>query len=112
MATLEECRAALQELGNRMAQNGGGASPDLERTISCLLPDLQTTFRGLLAGGRLGDLSTEPAADDAQIRLTMSSDDLISLVDGDLSVTSAWASGRIKIDASFMDLLKLRSMLS
>jgi SCP-2 sterol transfer family len=112
MASLEECRSALAQLGERMAENGGGTDAELQRTISCTLPDLQTTFRGLLAGGRLNDLSTDPSTDEAQIRLTMSSDDLISLVDGELSVASAWASGRIKIDASFMDLLKLRSMFS
>jgi putative sterol carrier protein len=40
----------------------------------------------------------------------MTSDDLLKLVDGELNMASAWASGRVKIDASVFDLLKLRSV--
>ena len=40
----------------------------------------------------------------------MTSDDLVAMVDGRLKVPSAWASGRIKIGARKMDLLRLRSI--
>ena len=41
----------------------------------------------------------------------MGSDDLIALTDGELDFAKAWLSGRIKVEASVRDLLKLRSML-
>jgi putative sterol carrier protein len=41
----------------------------------------------------------------------MTSDDLLALVDGRLKMASAWATGRVKIDAGIRDLLKLRSIL-
>ncbi len=42
---------------------------------SCRIPDLDTTFSGRLHEGALLDISNVPL-DDAQIRLTVSSDDL------------------------------------
>jgi hypothetical protein len=44
------------------------------------------------------------------VKLTMTSDDLLKLVAGELAMGSAWATGRIKIAASIFDLLKLRSV--
>jgi hypothetical protein len=41
----------------------------------------------------------------------VSSDDLVALMAGDLSFTNAWSSGRVKVDASVFDLLKLRNLL-
>lgn len=39
------------------------------------------------------------------------SDDLIALVDGELDLARALLGGRVKIDASFGDLLRLRRLL-
>ena len=39
------------------------------------------------------------------------SDDLVALLNGELPVASAWASGRVKLDASFLDLVKLRKLM-
>jgi len=51
------------------------------------------------------------AAESAQIRLTMTSDDLLSLAAGELSLGAAWLSGRVKVHASLPDMLRLRTML-
>ena len=40
----------------------------------------------------------------------MSSDDLLDLVAGRTKFASAWASGKVKIDARVFDLIKLRSI--
>jgi putative sterol carrier protein len=40
----------------------------------------------------------------------MTSDDLLKLVSGELAMGSAWATGRVKIDANVFDLIKLRSV--
>lgn len=109
MATIEECAAALQEFAGKL----GGmdeSNKSLVRSVSLQVPDLDVTFHGMLRSGVLEDVTTEPR-DRAQIRLTINSDDLIQLVDGDLNFASAWARGRVKLEASFGDLLKLRKLL-
>jgi SCP-2 sterol transfer family len=107
MATVEECRAALEALAARMSGNAG---VDLNRTLACRVTDLGVAFHGRLADGRIVDLAD---GDDlsAKLKLTASSDDLVALVNGKLNIMSAWTSGRIKIDASIMDLMRLRKLL-
>jgi hypothetical protein len=109
VATIEECAAALEKFAAKL----GGmdeSNKQLVRTVSLKVPDLDVTFHGTLRQGALEDVTTEPR-DRAQIRLTISSDDLIALVDGQLNFAAAWARGRVKLDASFGDLLKLRKLL-
>ena len=112
MPTVQECEAALGVLANRLSD----VDPELrerhalDRTISCYLVDLDTDFSGRIVSGDLVDLQQldDP---DAQIRISLTSDDLLALTAGELHVASAWASGRVKIVASVFDLLKLRALL-
>lgn len=112
MATVEECTAALQ----RLAAQLGGVDAEtrskhlLDRSLSCRVPDLDVTFRGELRDGGLHDIR-EGNADGAHIKLRISSDDLIALTQGRLGFAGAWATGRIKVDASLTDLLRLRTLL-
>ncbi|HEY7008530.1 MAG TPA: alkyl sulfatase C-terminal domain-containing protein [Jatrophihabitantaceae bacterium] len=111
MATVDDCERAMHALADRLA----GVDPekrsrsDLDRSLSCTLPDIEAIFAGRLKDGLLTDIRRVDTSD-AQIKLTMSSDDLVQLVDGRLHLASAWASGRIKIGAGMVDLLKLRSI--
>ena len=52
-----------------------------------------------------------PSVPKADIRLTMTSDDLVALTDGELSFGTAWACGRVKLEAGLRDLLRLRKLL-
>ncbi|NUP45873.1 MAG: sterol-binding protein [Catenulispora sp.] len=109
MATIDECREALKEF----AGNLGGmddSNKKLVRTVSLRVPDLDVTFHGVLREGTLEDVTTEPK-ERAQVRLTINSDDLVALVAGDLNFAGAWARGRVKLEASFTDLLRLRKLL-
>jgi hypothetical protein len=116
MATQGDCEAALHRLARRLDDVEESLrkrhAPD--RTVSCRVPDLDLTFVGRLRGGVLTDLADaaddDPAIREAQIRLTMSSDDLVAVTDGLLPVGTAWAEGRVKIEASVLDMLKLRSL--
>ncbi|KDN82466.1 hypothetical protein KCH_57590 [Kitasatospora cheerisanensis KCTC 2395] len=72
-------------------------------------PDLHRTPRRR-AAHRHHRHPRRPAAK-ADIRLTTTGDDLVALVDGRLPFPTAWATGRLKLDASFLDLLRLRSLL-
>ncbi|MYS12190.1 sterol-binding protein [Streptomyces sp. SID6041] len=115
MATITECRAALDTLSDNLARADGdvrGAAA-FDRTLSCHITDLDTTFTGRLADGRIEVVSTVPGPPPgkAQIRLAMTGDDLVSMVRGDLNFAKAWASGRVGLEAGFRDLLRLRSLL-
>ena len=112
MATLAQCRSALEDLAARLhtVDDDDRKRHAFDRSLSCHVPDLDVTFSGQLDDGRIVDITTEPAPR-AQIRLTASSDDLVALTAGDLSFGQAWMSGRVKVEAGVRDLLKLRSML-
>jgi hypothetical protein len=118
VASVVECEHALRALGDRLT----AVDPEqrakyvVERTVSCRVPDLGVVFAGRLDGAGLSDVRCldDGAADDgsqAQVRLQTSSDDLLALADGRLGVPTAWATGRLRIEASVLDLLKLRSLL-
>ena len=112
MASVEQCQRAFDDLAARLAQADAEAKKRaLDRTVSCTLRDLNLVFGGELKGGELIDIRQVDSAK-AQIRMSMSSDDLVKLVAGDLHLGTAWATGRVRIDASVRDLLKLRSVFS
>ena len=83
---------------------------NFERRLACDIPDLSHSFHGRFTDGALVDIAD---GDDptAEIRMTVTSDDLVALVTGDLDFGPAFASGRVKIKANLMDLLKLKGML-
>jgi hypothetical protein len=112
VATVEECEAAMHKLAERLKSPDGAETRDkmIDRSISCHLRDLDVTFGGRLRGGEIVDIHRTPEPD-GQLKLTTTSDDLVALVDGKLNFAKAWASGRLKIEASVFDLLKLRSLI-
>ena len=112
MATIEQCTTALQGVLGDLTANP--AARGLDRSLSCRLPDLGQVLRGRLAGGSVRDLVAEddaPGAPKADIRLTMTSDDLVGLTEGRLAFGPAWASGRVKLEAGLRDMLRLRTLL-
>lgn len=110
MATVEDCEQALHTLAERMTDADPGHRPtSFERSLSCTLRDLGVTYTGRLSGGHLVGIA-QAQAGSAQIKLTMTSDDLVAMVDGRLRMATAWATGRVKIEAGVRDILKLRSM--
>ncbi|MEU5057848.1 MULTISPECIES: SCP2 sterol-binding domain-containing protein [Streptomyces] len=115
MATTQECRAALDKLSDNLAGADGGvrSAAALDRSLSCHVTDLGITFTGRLENGRIEVVDTVdgPPPDRAQIRLSMTGDDLVAMVDGRLNFAKAWASGRIRLEAGFRDLLRLRTLL-
>jgi putative sterol carrier protein len=110
VATEQQCDEALHALADRLAANGSGRSEGFDRSLSCTIRDLGIVYTGRLKNGRLTDI-TQSKSREAQIKLTMSSDDLVALVDGTLKMASAWASGRVRVEAGVRDMLKLRTIL-
>ena len=114
MASVEECREALQALSSRLTEMSPNdrASYFGQRSMSCHVTDLGVTFVT-----RFTDAGAEPVVeakpDDppADIRLTASSDDVISLSATPANIARMWLSGRVKVQASMRDLLALRKLL-
>ncbi|MCW2637630.1 MAG: uncharacterized protein JWQ99_3997 [Blastococcus sp.] len=112
MATIDACLTALKGILGNLAANPAAAG--LDRSLSCRLTDLEQVVLGRLNSGSVRDLTVVPDGPDvpkADIRLTMTSDDLVALTAGNLSFAPAWASGRIKFEAGLRDILRLRSLL-
>jgi hypothetical protein len=112
VASVEECEAALQELAAMLRTVDADTRQQhaVDRTLSCWVSDLKECFTANLGADGLTDI-TRGGQHDGQIRLRVSSDDLVLLTKGELGFPVAWATGRVKIDASITDLLRLRSLL-
>ena len=114
MATAEECREALQALTGRLGEmpEKERASFFTDRSISCHITDLDITLiTRLTAAG--AEPVKEAAADEppADIRLTASSDDVVSLAATPANIARMWMAGRVQVKASVRDLLALRRLL-
>jgi hypothetical protein len=79
------------------------------RVIEVVITDLGTSYWTELASGRMDGLH-EGSPRDAEIRVRLSSDQLVDLVDGERSLFSAYLAGNVSIEASFSDLLRLRKL--
>lgn len=115
MASVEECRAALDKLVERFHELDEEIRTKhvVERTLSCRLSDIGVVFYGRIHPDGLDPFTESPFPDGRQpeIRLTLTSDDLLQLVNGELDLARALLGGRVKIDASLGDLLRLRRLL-
>ncbi|QLQ35303.1 SCP2 sterol-binding domain-containing protein [Micromonospora robiginosa] len=111
MASVDDCRQALQDLADRLDRHVEAQGRiDLDRTLACRITDLDTAFHGRLEGGRLLGL-TDGDDPKAKIALSTASDDLVALVHGKLDIMSAVASRRVSVKANPFDLMKLRKLL-
>jgi hypothetical protein len=109
---MDQCLIALDEILGDLASSPAAAG--LDRSLSCRLTDLDEVVIGRLGGGAVHDLHVlphGPAVPKADIRLTMTSDDLIALTAGHVHFGQAWATGRVKLEAGLRDLLRLRKLL-
>lgn len=115
MATVQQCEQALTTLAERLAD----VDPEVRakyvvtRTLACRVPDLDVVFLATLNDEGIEELRCTDGAstEGAQVKLAADSDDLLALLEGELSPPLAWATGRLKVQASPLDLLKLRSLL-
>jgi hypothetical protein len=114
MATVEECREALQALIGRLGEmdEKNRSSFFSNRSMSCYVTDLGVTFLATFT-----DQGAEPVKEvgpdepPADIKLTANSDDVVSLAATPANIARMWMAGRVKIQASIRDLLALRRLL-
>ena len=111
MATAADCEQALQTLSTRLAEKDASSrARGFNRSLSCTITDLGVAFAGKLQDGLLEDIASTAEPGAAQVRLELTGDDLVAMIDGRLNLGSAWASGRIKVHAGVRDMIKLRSV--
>ena len=112
MASEAECDEALRGLADLLV----ALDPEvlkkyvIDRSISCRVSDVGVIWSARVCeDGLLGMTTTDEPK--AQVRLTVGSDDLLALTQGRMTVASAFATGRLRIQASPLDLLRLGSFL-
>ena len=114
VATAEECRLALEDLTGRIAEMDPADREAhlVERVISCKISDLGVTFLTKLGPNGASPVreanGSEPPA---QVRFTAKSDDMVAIASDPASIGRAWLTGRLKVEASIWDLLRLRKIL-
>jgi hypothetical protein len=115
VATKRQVETKLRQLIKRLDQADhqvrGSLAESLPETriIEVVITDLGTSYWTELTGGRMDGLY-EGAPRQAEIRVRVSSDYLVELVDGKKSMFSAYLAGQVSIEASFSDLLRLRKL--
>jgi hypothetical protein len=114
MATAEECRTALEALAGRLS----GIDPQkraavlADRSLSATVTDLGITFVTKLGPDGAGPVTEAGPGDPAaQVRFSAPSDELIAVSGDPKRFVRSWLSGRVKVDASLTDLLRLRKLL-
>jgi transposase len=114
MATVEECRKALERLLARISDLDAQqrAANLADRTLSLNIPDLGVTFVTRLRSDG-ADPVREAANGEkpAQVRFTANSDTVVSISDDPGSFARAWLTGRLKVQGNVFDLLRLRKLM-
>lgn len=80
------------------------------RSLEVAFTDLGVSYHTTLEQGDLRPLAQGTLAR-PDVRVTASSDDLQALASGTLPLAAAYADGRVKVEASMLDLLRLRALL-
>jgi predicted lipid carrier protein YhbT len=114
VASKTEVEKQLQVLLGRLAQNHDSvrsAIPE-RKVLRCHVTDLDTVWYAVIEAGQVSAPSETPP-DDGRVDITLrvGSDDLVDLIEGRRSFLSAFTSGKVKVDASIIDLLRLRALL-
>lgn len=114
MASRAEVGAALERLMARLAGNEAHVRAAIpgRKVFRCHVPDLESTWYAVIDDGHVSPPAQAPPADGhVDVTLQVNSDDLIDLVEERLTFLSAFLSGKVRVDASFTDLLRMRSLL-
>lgn len=113
MATVQQVEATIAGLIGRLdgvAPTSRAMLPS-RRVIQTTCPDLDAKWYAEWRSGHLGEVTMESPSRRPDIRVVVDSDDLVALAEGRLNFATAYGDGRIRIDASMTDLLRLRASL-
>ena len=113
MATKAEVTRALERLMARLDGNDSSVRSAIpgRKVLRCSVPDLGTTWYSVIEDGHVSPPVETPVSATVDVSLEVGSDDLVDLVEERTSFLSAFLSGKVRVQASMMDLLRLRTML-
>jgi hypothetical protein len=115
VATKQQVERKLRELIKRLETAGGDVHGSLaealpeRRVIHVIVPDLDASWWTEMADGKMRGLH-RGVPDRTDIKVRVESDQLVDLVDGRRSMFSSYLAGKVKIEASLNDLLRLRKL--
>ena len=109
LARVERILDGLLERLSRSSPDLRGRLPDV-RTVTATCPDLALVRHVRWSGSGL-ELLDHPPDGGADISVTLGSDDLVLLVEGELPFARAYLTGRVRVVASTGDLLRLHAAL-
>lgn len=114
MAEQEEVEATIDDLLRRLDRIPRTQRALLpgRRTVEARCPDLGLVRHARWKDGTLGPIQDGPSPRRPDVRIDVDSDDLLAMHEGRLSVSRAWADGRLRVKASMSDMLRLRTALS
>lgn len=113
MASVEEVEGIILDLLRRLhvVDPTYRAMLPGHRTIEATCPDLGLTYHTEWRNGELGHIMPGESIRRPDIRIAVGSDDLLAMARGELEFAKAYATNRVKVDASMADLLRLRAVM-
>jgi predicted lipid carrier protein YhbT len=116
MSSIDACLEGIALANERILARSPDRRRELirERTVRVVVPDLETAFDMRLTVDGLTDVTPRPleaTAAEPQVRVTVSSDDLVELAADRLDPARALFSRRLRVDASLSDLIRMRRLL-
>lgn len=120
MSSIDACLSGIGLMNERFLSHTEAERREhiRERTVSITVPDLATVFDMRLTLNGLVDITHRPAdqhsaqrAPSAQVRITVTSKDMVDIAEERRSARMSLLTRRVKVDASVGDLLHLRRVL-
>lgn len=118
MASRDQVEEKLRELIQRVNGHADGVRESLadtlpdSRILLLSVPDVDGEWWSRLEDGKMDAVHDGAPDHEADIRIRVDSDDFIDLIDGTRPLLSSYLAGRLRVDASLSDLLRLRRLLS
>lgn len=111
MATVAEVDQTLHDLVRKL-ENASVEPRSLpeRRTLTVHVRDLDLDYIAVFGEGRISGLEQGEPSGDEDVKISVSSDDLIALAKGTLNVGGAMLTGKLRIDAGMRDLLTIRHL--
>ena len=114
MATSEQVRDAVERLSAMFGDVDDATRRKIpDESVSVYVKDLDEAYGCRFENGEVVDVRPIDAAEIAgrTVRISCTSDVLLDVVDGKIHFGHAWATGKLRVDARFRDILKLHSFL-
>jgi SCP-2 sterol transfer family len=114
VASKDEVSRAIERLMARLDGNEANVRSAIpgRKVLGCLVTDIDASWYSVIEDGHVWPPTEEPPSGErVAVLLKVRSDDLVDLVEERISFMSAFLSGKVRVDASLPDLLRLRTIM-